>query len=356
MPGALAPFADAAIQSSLIEGPNNLTTATDPAIRLTQITFLHLGDRGIEGIDLDVAPGSIQALLGPNGSGKSTILSVVGGFRKAQSGEVAVFGTAVTPALRRRIGIVFQESTLDDLMTVRETLWMHGRLFGMGGRDLRERIDELLQLISIADRANDSVETLSGGMKRRLELTRAVLHRPDLVLLDEPTLGLDPDSKARLWEMLLEINRAGATILIASNDVAEAERYCTQVAFLERGRIIARGTPSELKRDLRHDSVRVDWPDAPADLDQRLAGWDGVGRVTAAPPVVHATVDSASDFVPNLFKIADGAIQGIRIRESTLEDAYFQLVGSSLNGAPGPSDDPEGSAGPESPAHLESPA
>jgi ABC-2 type transport system ATP-binding protein len=308
----------------------------DPPIRLRQVTYLHTGDRGIDAIDLDVRPGSIQALLGPNGSGKSTILSIVSGFRDAQAGEVAVLGAAVTPQLRRRIGILFQESTLDDLMTVRETLWLHGRLFGMGGRDLKQRLNELLEVIGLADRSGDSVETLSGGMKRRLELARAVLHRPDLVLLDEPTLGLDPDSKARLWQMLLDINRHGATILVATNDVSEAERYSTQVAFLERGHIIAQGTPANLKRDLRHDSVRVDWPQAPADIERTVAAWEGVGRVIATPAanptMLHATVDNASLFVPDLFKIANGAIQGIRIHESTLEDAYFQLVGASVNG------------------------
>ncbi len=314
-------------------------TSTSPStpdqsvsIRLTQVTYLHTGDRGVDGIDLNVTAGSIQALLGPNGSGKSTILSIVGGFRDPQHGDVSVLGATVTPELRRRIGILFQESALDELMSVRETLWLHGRLFGLGGRDLKLRITELLELIGIADRAGESVETLSGGMKRRLELARAVLHRPELVLLDEPTLGLDPNSKARLWEMLLDINAAGATILVATNDVAEAERYATQVAFLERGQIIAQGTPNDLKRDLRRDSVRVDWPQAPTDLEHTLADWDGVGRVTTTPTVVHATVDNASLFVPDLFKIANGAIQGIRIHESTLEDAYFQLVGGSLNG------------------------
>lgn len=304
-----------------------------PAIELAGARYLHAGGRGVESIDLTVTAGEIQGLLGPNGSGKSTILSLLGGFRQPQAGVVHVLGEPVTPALRRRVGMVFQESALDELMSVRETLWLHGRLFGMSGRAIRERSEALLALVGLSDRALDAVEALSGGMKRRLELARAVLHEPDVLLLDEPSLGLDPESKARFWQLLHEINASGATILVATNDVGEAEKYCRRVAFLEHGRLLAEGAPAELKRDLRRDSVRVEWPGAPVDVARTLAGWDGVGGVTCAPPVVHATVDDASVFVPSLFRIADGAIEAIRIHESTLEDAYFQLVGETLNGA-----------------------
>lgn len=304
-----------------------------PAIELAAARYLHAGERGVEGIDLQVRAGEIQGLLGPNGSGKSTILSLLGGFRRPQAGSVRILGQTVTPALRRRIGMVFQESALDELMSVRETLWLHGRLFGMSRGAIRARSAALLDRVGLADRASDSVDSLSGGMRRRLELARAVLHEPEVVLLDEPSLGLDPESKARFWRLLQAINADGATILVATNDVSEAEKYCRRVAFLEHGRLIAEGPPAALKRDLRRDSVRVEWPGAPGDLAQTLAGWEGVGGVTCAPPVVHATVDDASVFVPSLFRIADGAIEAIRIHESTLEDAYFQLVGESLNGA-----------------------
>ena len=310
----------------------NPTSSALSAISLAEVTYLHPGQRGVREVSLSLEPGGILALLGPNGSGKSTILSLVAGFRTPQQGSVRVLGSSVHPELRRRIGMVFQESSLDELMTVRETLWLHGRLFGLGGRDLRVRIDDLLDLIGLGDRAGDRVEILSGGLKRRLELARAILHQPDLILLDEPSLGLDPDSKALLWQTLLAVNAEGASILLATNDVSEAERYGRHVAFLDNGRLIASGEATELKRDLRRDSVQVDWPGAPADLASTLAAWPGVGGVTTVPPLVHATVDDASVFVPSLFQIAGGAIEGIRIHESTLEDAYFRLVGQSLDG------------------------
>ncbi len=305
-----------------------------PAVALRDVTFLHPGGRGVAGVNLTLEAGATLGLLGPNGSGKSTILGLVAGFRLPQSGALSVFGNVVTASLRRRLGVLFQDASLDPLMSVRETLWLHGRLFGMGSRTLRARITELLELTDLAERAKDDVEALSGGLKRRLELARAVLHQPELVLLDEPSLGLDPDSKARLWEMLEQINEQGTALLVATNDVAEAERYCQRVAFLEHGRIIVEGAPAELKRDLRRNSVRVEWPDPPTDVEERLAACSGVGRVTCTPPLLHVSVDDASTFVPELFRIADGAIQGIRIRESTLEDAYFQWVGAPLRSDP----------------------
>ena len=312
----------------------NPTTSALSAISLAEVTYLHPGQRGVRDLSLVLEPGGILALLGPNGSGKSTILSLVAGFRAPTQGKVSVLGSSVDPQLRRRIGMVFQESSLDDLMSVQETLWLHGRLFGLGGRNLHTRIEDLLELIGLADRSADRVETLSGGLKRRLELARAILHHPDLILLDEPSLGLDPESKAQLWETLLSVNTEGASILLATNDVSAAERYGRHVAFLDNGRLIAVGAASELKHDLRRDSVEVDWPGAPANLASTLATWPGVGGVTMVPPLVHATVDDASVFVPSLFQIAGGAIEGLRIHESSLEDAYFRLVGQSINNPP----------------------
>ena len=301
-----------------------------PAVVLHDATYRHAGGHGVEALSVTLPRGEVLALLGPNGAGKSTALHLVAGLLEPQQGSAQVLGGPLTPARRRHIGVLFQESSLDPQMTVRETLWLHGRLFALGRRPLRRRIADLLALLDLSDRANDAVETLSGGMKRRLELARAVLHEPDLLLLDEPSLGLDPGAKAQLWDLLHRSNAGGAALLIATNDVAEAEQHCRTVAFLERGRLVTAGPPARLKRDLRRDSVRVEWPAFPAALADTLAAWPDVGRVTCAPPIVHITVDDAATFVPQLFRLADGAIQGIRIRASSLEDAYFQWVGTPL--------------------------
>lgn len=307
-----------------------------PAVALEHVTFLHPGGRGVEDVSLSLPPGAILGLLGPNGAGKSTVLSLVAGFRLPAAGHARVLGEPISARLRRHMGILFQDSSLDPLMTVRETLWLQGRLFGLGGADLKSRIARLLALIDLQERAGDAIETLSGGLKRRLELARSILHRPALLLLDEPTLGLDPESRLRLWDLLLQINADdGAALLVATNDVAEAERYCQHVAFIDHGRLVAKGTPTDLKRDLKRDSVHVEWPQPPPDIADAIGGWPGVGRVTLAPPILHVTVDNAAAFVPKLFTLAGDGIRALRIHESTLEDAYFEIVGSpfAANGA-----------------------
>ena len=337
-----------------------MSDTDSPALRLAGATYRHPAQtsdgeaggvsRGVGDVSLSVAAGEVLGLLGPNGSGKSTVLSLVAGFLEPQSGVVEVLGEAVSPAaspaVRRRLGVVFQDASIDPLMTVGETLRLHGRLFGLGGATLRGRIELLLARMGLSDRVGDRVETLSGGLRRRVELARAVLHEPAMLLLDEPSLGLDPDSRNALWDLLDGVRAEGAAMLLATNDVGEAERSCDRVAFLQAGCVVAMGTPSELRRELRHDSVRVEWGTPPADVESQLTAMTGVGAVRAARladggTTLHVTVDDASAFVPALFALAGssgsngpGGIAGIRIRESTLEDAYFQQVGVPLQGAP----------------------
>ncbi len=284
----------------------------------------------LDGLTLDVPAGAVFGLLGPNGSGKSTLLSLLAGLRQPSAGEVRVLGRPPSTALRARIGLLFQETSLDPLMTSAETLWLHGRLYGLGGRALHERIGALLESAGLAERAGSFVSTLSGGMKRRLELARVLLPSPELILLDEPTTGLDPDAEAALWARLLEANRVGATIVLATNKVNEAERHCDRVAFIHRGHLAAEGAPAELKAGLKRDAVWVEWPGFTPALADEIGAWEGVGKLTWAHPTLHATVDAASAFVPRLFQAAGDGIRAVRIRESTLEDAYFDLVGTSL--------------------------
>ena len=296
------------------------------------VTHTYGERRALDGVTLKVPAGSIFGLLGPNGSGKTSLLSTLIGLLTPQAGQVRVLGQAPSPAVRAQVGIVFQESCLDPLMTVAETLWLHGRLFGLERSDLRRRIAHALERFRLADRTHQPTRTLSGGLKRRLELARALLPSPHLLLLDEPTTGLDPDSRLGLWEHLHEVNAAGTTLLLATNVVAEAEHHCDLVAFFDHGRLVAQGSPAELKRDLRHDSVQVEWPGCSDSSGlEAVSATPGAGKLTWLPPFLHLTVDDASVFVPQLFQLADGGIRSIRIRESTLEDAYFQIVGSPLS-------------------------
>jgi len=307
--------------------------AVTKAVEASGLTYSYDGQTALDGLTLSVPVGSLFGLLGPNGSGKSTLLSVLAGLRTPGSGSVSVLGETPAAGLRARIGFVFQETSLDPLMTVRETLWLQGRLYGMRGALLRRRCGEALDAVGLSERAKSFVRTLSGGMKRRLELARALVPQPELLLLDEPTTGLDPDSEQALWTHLLEINRVGVTVVMSTNKVGEADRHCDTVAFMHRGRLAAQGSPAELKVGLKRDAVWAEGAFQQDVLDE-VRTWPDVGSVTWAPPVLHATVDSASAFVPRLLQAAGGAVTSVRLREATLEDAYFEIAGAGLNGPP----------------------
>lgn len=298
---------------------------------LSAATWQWPGGRGVREIDLAVETGTWLTLLGPNGAGKSTMLRLIAGEISASSGAVAVFGAPPSTETRRRIGVVFQEPTTDDLMTVRETLDLHARLFGLSRAERTARIAELLAELDIADRANDSCGELSGGLRRRLDLARALLHRPELILLDEPTLALDPGSAEAIRARLGRLRNDGCAIIIGSNDTAEAEAHSDQVVFIDNGSVVAQGAPAELTASLRSDAVELDWPGCRPDQLAELAALEGVGDARRATPMLHLTVDHAASFVPGLFQRWGSEIRGIRIRESSLRDAWFQIVGRPLD-------------------------
>jgi ABC-2 type transport system ATP-binding protein len=302
---------------------------TDPAVELDGLSFSY-GERvAVDGLTLAVPTGAIFGLLGPNGSGKSTLLSLLIGRRSASPSGVRLFGEAPSAAGRARVGAVFQDPSLDPLMTVRETMALHARLFGMSG-EARADADRLLTRFGLGDRNGAYTSTLSGGMKRRLELARALLPSPELLLLDEPTLALDLDSRRALWDELLAANAARVTLLLATNDVDEAERYCTTVALLDQGRLVALGTPADLKRGLRHDAVRIEWHDGAEAHAETLRAWEGVGNVRLAAATTHVTVDAATPFLTRVFEAYGADIRAVRIDETTLEDVYFQHVGRGI--------------------------
>ena len=282
--------------------------------------------RALDGLTLSVPQGSVFGLLGPNGSGKSTFVSLLAAMEQPMAGRLEVFGAAPAAALRARVGTVFQENALDPLMTGAETLRLAGRLFGMPAAAIRARSAKLLTAFGLTDRANDSVAKLSGGMRRRLEMCRALLHDPELLLLDEPTTGVDPEERRALWAALLDRPEGMRTILLATNDLAEADEVCDRVAFIQAGRVMATGTPAELKRGLKRESVRVGWESPTPEQLATVSGWAGDGQVTAQDGSVHITIDDASAFVPRLFALAPGAIRSVAIETASLEDAYFRHV------------------------------
>lgn len=315
--------------------PMDNGSSSPAAIEVRDLVVDYGDRRALDSFSLAVEQGAIVGLLGPNGSGKSTLLSVIAGLRRPQQGTVRVLNEKPGPATRARIGVVLQESSLDPLMTAQESLSLHGRLFGLRGGALHDRVENLLEQFGLSSRAKDAVGTLSGGLRRRLELTRALVPSPKVLLLDEPSSGLDPESRRTLWEHLRAARATGVTLLLATHDVIEAERECDIVVFLHEGKLVAQGPPAELKAGLRPDAVLVECnAGMAAQLTATIAEWPGVGRVTSADSVLHVTVDEVSSFVPRLFQAGGSDIRSIRIDPSTLEDAYFELAGTSLSMQP----------------------
>jgi len=284
------------------------------------------GERtALDGFSLEVPEGSVFGVLGPNGSGKSTFLALVAGAERPPEGSLTILGGPPTRSVRARIGTVFQENASDPLMTPLEYLLFAGRLFGVTGQAARERSAELLERFGLAARAKDPISTLSGGMRRRLEVARALLHRPALLLLDEPTTGVDPEERKLLWETVLG-ERSGATVLLATNDLHEADAVCDLVAFVQAGRVVATGSPAELKRNLRKQTVRVELHSASSEVEAQIAELAGADNVTAANGELLITTDDAVALAARLFEAAGAAIRSLRIDEASLEDAYFQFV------------------------------
>lgn len=300
------------------------------AIVLEKVTHAYGERTALDALSLTVPEAGIFGLLGPNGSGKSTLISLLTGRRTPGAGRIEMLGRPLSAALRARVGVVFQEPSLDPLMTVAETMALHGRLFGLGRQDAAAKTEALLARVGLEERTGSLTGTLSGGMKRRLEVARALLPDPAVILLDEPTLALDPDSRQAVWTYLLEANAAGRTLLLATNDVAEAERYCDRVALIDAGALVAEGPPSELKRELRRESVRVEWREGASPSAALLQAVPGAGHVRIAGGTAHITVDDASAFLARLFEAHGSVIAAVHIEQSTLEDVYFQLVGHGI--------------------------
>lgn len=284
----------------------------------------------LSGVSFDVQPGELFGLLGPNGAGKTTLMSILAGLTAATSGEVRLFGARFTPAdreVRKRIGIATQELSIYPDLTARENLRFFGKLYGMTASDLPGRVDELLAAVGLTDRADDRAGTFSGGMKRRLNLAAAVVHRPDLLLLDEPTTGVDPQSRNHIFDQVRAQNAAGMTVIYTSHYMEEVQALCPRLAILDGGAVRACDT-------LTHLLARLD-----STARLTLANPDGVlDRVRSLPGVKSAAVSggklavTTADLPPLLPKLlaAAGEVTALDIEQPTLERVFLALTGRGL--------------------------
>ncbi|NVJ03177.1 ABC transporter ATP-binding protein [Myxococcus sp. AM009] len=315
--------------------------AAQPLLQLEGLTRRFKGRTAVDGLTLSVRPGEILGLLGPNGAGKSTTFQVLAGLLSPDAGRVRFEGRELSlsdPSLRRQMGIIFQRGSLDDLLTARENLLLGARLYGLGGARAGERVEAMLSLIGLADRGDERVSTWSGGMRRRLELARALVHQPRVLLMDEPTQGLDEAAFRAFWAHLKRLRDSeGLTVLLTTHRADEAE-VCDRLAVLDAGKLVACDTPRALAARMGGDLLSVEAPEPEAlaaELRERLKLDAKVvaGRVQVEAPQGHALVPRLVEAFPA------GRLTSVALRRPTLADVFLQLTGRAL-GADVPTAEP----------------
>jgi len=291
----------------------------------------------VDGIDFDVREGEVFAFLGPNGAGKSTTINMLCTLLRPTSGRVTIagFDVAARPkAVRRHIGLVFQEPTLDDRLTAQENLRFHAVLYRVPRDQVDRRIARVLELVDLSDRRYDLVSEFSGGMGRRLEIARALMHVPRVLFLDEPTVGLDPQTRALMWEDVLRLREeAGITVFLTTHYMDEAE-YCDRIAIMDQGRIIVLDTPEALKAEVGKDRVQIQTDDDQAAIAGLRERFDI--EATVAEGAVTFGVPEGGQFVPRLFDEWDPALPAIRsvsVARPSLDDVFMSHTGTTIRDA-----------------------
>ncbi len=298
------------------------------AIEVAHVSH-HYGKRvAVDDFSLEIREGEVFAFLGPNGSGKTTLFRVLSTLIPIQTGEVTILGSNLRSemaTIRGKLGVVFQAPSLDKKLTVAENLHHQGRLYGLGSAELKQRILQMLATLKLADRAGDLVETLSGGMRRRVELAKSMLHRPQLLLMDEPSTGLDPGARADLWKYLQQIReQEGVTIVLTSHLLEEAER-ADRIAIMHQGRLAALDTPAALRASVGGDAItiRTDQPERLAKAIGEQFDFEAIvmdGSVRLERPDGHRWIGPLVEAFPD-------DIQSVTLGKPTLEDAFIGHTG-----------------------------
>jgi ABC-2 type transport system ATP-binding protein len=290
------------------------------------------GDRAaLSDLSFSVASGEIFGLLGPNGGGKTTLFRILSTLLPPSSGAARIFDYDVVAnplAVRQMIGVVFQSSNLDRKLTAYENLRHQGNFYGLSGARLDRRIDELLERVGLTDRRNDLAEKLSGGQRRRIEIAKGLVHSPSLLLLDEPSTGLDPGARRAVWDYLLGLKKAdGVTILLTTHILEEADQ-CERLAILDRGKLVATGTPDELKREIGSDIIYID-THSPEQLTGMIRE-----RFAISAELINSRLrieqPRGHEFIPRLVEAFPGEIKAVALSRPTLEDVFLRRTGHVL--------------------------
>ncbi len=308
-----------------------------PAITTERLVRTFDGVTAVDGLDLDIRQGEIYGFLGPNGAGKSTTVRVLCTLLAPTGGRATVAGrdVATEPGqVRLRIGVALQEAALDPRQTGEELLRLQGRLYGLTRTEIEERLEELKELVDIGDALGRPISTYSGGMRRRLDLAAALVHNPEVLFLDEPTTGLDPMSRARVWEEVRRLNdQLGVTIFLTTQYLEEADELADRVGILSAGRLVAEGTPADLKRSVGNDVIvaRVD-----GDAGKALASLtrvEGVQAVDASGSEVVVTAANGAGTIGPIAVALAGAgipVRDLTLRTPTLDDVFLELTGTHI--------------------------
>ena len=286
----------------------------------------------VKGIDVDVRRGEAFGFLGPNGAGKSSTMRMVAAVSPVTGGELRIFGLDPAidgPAIRGRLGVCPQDDTLDNELNVRDNLFIYGRYFGIPKAEVNERVDELLEFVQLTEKAKSKVEDLSGGMKRRLTIARSLINRPDLLLLDEPTTGLDPQARHVLWDKLFRLKQDGVTLVITTHYMDEAEQLCDRLVVMDKGLIVAEGSPLALIRE--HSTREVAELRFGVGDHERLAEKisDLGERVEVLPDRLLVYSEDGEEVIAKTHERGLEPV-AVLVRRSTLEDVFLHLTGRTL--------------------------
>ena len=305
-----------------------------PAVSVTGLVKRFGEIHAVRGIDLTVDAGETFGFLGPNGAGKSTTINVLCTLIRPTTGSAQVAGYDVVTErdeVRRNIGLVFQDTTLDAYLTAERNLQLHAELYGMPRGVIDVRLHQVLDMVGLWDRRASKVSTFSGGMKRRLEIARGLLHSPRVLFLDEPTIGLDPQTRSSIWSYINELREAEhITIFMTTHYMDEAE-YCDRIAIIDQGKIIALDTPQALKASIGEDRVRMHTDDDEVAIDA-LRSQFGI-RATIAEGAVTFAVEEGEQFIPKLFADFPTGIRSVNVSRPSLDDVFMSYTGTTIRDA-----------------------
>jgi ABC-2 type transport system ATP-binding protein len=306
---------------------------------VSAIEMIHLVKRfgdftAVDDLSLEVEPGEIFGLLGPNGSGKTTTVNMLSGLSAPTSGQVRVMGYDLrthTRQVRQILGSVPQETALYEELSAWTNLDFHADLFGIPGREKKGRIERMLDLVGLTDRKDSRVSTYSGGMKRRLALARALLHDPQLIYLDEPTLGVDVQSRRAIWDYILALRQQGKTVLITTNYLEEAQELCSRIAIIDRGRLVALDTIEVLKQQFGGSVVEIETV-RPFEMIEELRAMPGVAEAQLVGQSLKVTTQSGENVIPQIINMVSQCcdIREITMREPNLDEVFLHLTGTAL--------------------------